>query len=185
MRTRTLSILSLAAMLAMSCAAAADDVVSSPAVKIWNPGGAVTEGEVTVPGTPAEIYAAVTDYARWPAIFSNLRTSTVKSGDAVAATVETVSTKGKRHTLVFKNDPLALVVRFEERGGRAEARAEITFRSARRAGFTVVRARLYADVHGAAGLFVRDSTIRSKREHKVMGDLSRLHAYFTTPQPPR
>ena len=180
MRKLHLSLLTIAAVMAVSCAAAAEDVVSSPAVKIWNVKGSVTEGEVTVAGEPAEVYAALTEYNRWTAIFPNLKTVTVRSGNATAATVDTVSDKGKRHTLIFKNDARTRTIRFEERGGRAEAKAEITFRAGPRNGLTIVRARLYADVHGAAGLFVSDSKIRSKRERKVMADLTRLHAYFTT-----
>lgn len=178
MRHLHLSALTVAAVMAVSCAASAEDVVASPAVRIWHVQGAVTEGEVTVAGDPADVYAAVTEYRRWPAIFPNLRSVTVKSGNALAATVETVSNKGKHHTLIFKNDPRTHTIRFEERGGRADASAEITFRAGPRPGQTVVKARLYADVTGAAGLFVSDAKIRRKRERKVMADLTRLHAYF-------
>lgn len=180
MRSVHVAALTVVAILTtISCGASAEDLVSSPAVRIWNVRGAATEGEVTVAGEPAAIYAAVTDYRRWTAIFPNLRSVTVKSGDATAATVETVSNKGKRHTLVFKNDARTRTIRFEERGGRADASAEITFRAAARPGHTVVRVHLYADVTGAAGLFVTDAKIRRKRERKVMTDLTRLHAYFT------
>lgn len=180
MRSIHLAALTVASIITTtSCAASAEDMVSSPAVRIWNVKGAATEGEVTVAGEPAAIYAAVTDYRRWTAIFPNLRSVTVKSGDATAATVETVSNKGKRHTLIFKNDARTRTIRFEERGGRADASAQITFRAGPGAGTTVVRVHLYADVTGAASLFVTDAKIRRKRERKVMTDLSRLHAYFT------
>jgi carbon monoxide dehydrogenase subunit G len=181
MRAAHLSALvTAAAVLTASCGASAEDYVRSPAVRMWSK-GTTTEGEVTVAGEPADVYAAVTDYQKWTVIFPNLASLTVKSGDAIAATVETVSTKGKHHTLVFKNDPRARVIRFEERGGRAEVKAEISFRAGARKGETIVHARLYADVHGAASLFVSDAKIRGKREKKVMGDLARLYAYFGAP----
>jgi hypothetical protein len=92
-----------------------------------------------------------------------------------------VSQKGKRHTLVFENDPHTRTLRFAQRGGRAEASALITCRAGPRPGETIVRARLYAHVHGPAALLVTDAKVRAKRQKKVMSDLTRVLTYFGPP----
>jgi hypothetical protein len=175
-----LSLAALTAVLTLSCGASAEDYPRSPAVRMWEARGA-TEGEVTVAGDPAAIYAAVTDYSKWTAIFPNLETVIIKSGNAVNGTIETVSRTGKRHTLVFKNDPRGRTVRFTERGRRADIKGEITFRAGARANETIVHARLSADVRGAVSLFVSEGKVRGRRQKKVMTDLTRIHAYFGAP----
>ncbi|HVK78675.1 MAG TPA: SRPBCC family protein [Kofleriaceae bacterium] len=178
MSPRIPSLVLAVAIVGAGCTAAADDFKPSPAVRLRAVKRTVTEGTVIVAGRPDDIYAALTDYTQWTAIFPNLRTVTIRSVTADTAVIETVSHKDKRHTLTFRNDPARRIVRFQERGGRVDATAEITLRPGPRAGFTLVTARLDADVTGAAALFVGDGTVRRKREKKVAGDLAKLRAYF-------
>jgi hypothetical protein len=68
---------------------------------------------------------------------------------------------------------------FEDTGGRAEVWAEIAFLPGDLAGTTRVHARLFADVHGVASLFVSDAKLRGLRHDRIRQDLANLHTYFS------
>jgi carbon monoxide dehydrogenase subunit G len=152
-------------------------------VKIWRGAASDTsEGEVWLAVDADAAYAALTDVARWPAIFPRVRSVAVVTASPTAPVVELVSRKGKRRTLRFANEPRTRTVRFTERT-QADVTATIVFIPAS-GGRTRVRATLSADVGGLAGLFVRERTIRAKRESRLAGYLDDLERHFGAAAPP-
>lgn len=141
---------------------------------------AITEGETTLAADPDAVYRAVTDYARWPAMFPDIRRAIVTSQTGVDARVTFIHAAGNRDNIHFHNQPAARMVWFEDTGGRAEVWAEIVFVSGDRPGTTRVHSRLYVDVHGLASLFVSDRKLRTIREQRVREDLTQLRAYFAS-----
>jgi len=102
----------------------------------------------------------------------------VTQRQGVDARVTLVHAAGNRDNVHFRNRPAARTVWFEDTGGRAEVWAEITFAPGTRPGTSVVRSRIYADVHGVASLFVSDSKLRHLRQERIRNDLTQLRAYF-------
>ena len=66
-------------------------LVAAPATagpRVWQARDvAITEGEVEVNARPAVVYRALTDYARWPALFSDIMWAAVKSGGREKAVI--------------------------------------------------------------------------------------------------
>jgi len=179
-RLALLFTLATATVASATCMSGSSAEPMPPAVRIWNgKDEAVTEGEVEVGGTPEAVFAALTTYSLWPDIFPYVGRIDIKSGSRDDIVLDTISRKkGTRHTLRFHNDSRRLIVRFEEQGGRADVKAELALEPGRTSGTTRLRAKLYADVHGAISLFVSDSRIRQKREHKLSTDLEHIRVYF-------
>lgn len=170
-------------VVAASCNAAADkSPPRSAAIQLRNPSSNVTEGELVVPAEPDAVYATLVDYAHWTDVFTYLSTVTITSQRGDRAEIVTVSKKGNKSTLRFDNDRAKRIVRFEQLGGRADAKAEIALTSGKIGGTTVIRVRLDARVGGMAGWFVSDSKVRAKREKKISKDLGQLEAYFGKPR---
>jgi hypothetical protein len=173
----------LSAILALAACGGAPLAPAPPGVTLWEANDHTTEGEVTVPGAPAANYAAVGDYARWPAIFSDV--ARVEDQGLDPATGEEkvllVTKEGQNNNLRFKNDPAHRIVRFHDTGGSADVWAEIAFEDAH--GSTRVRARLHADVHGFISLFVTNNRLRDQRRKKLSADLASIRAFFTPPKP--
>ena len=141
---------------------------------------AITEGETTLAVTPDAAYAAVADYARWTAMFPDIRQAIVTRRDGPDHRVTFVHVAGNRNNLHFRNQPAARMIWFEDTGGRADVWAEIVFAPGNVAGTTRVHSRLYVDVPGIASLFVSDSKLRGIREKRVRDDLTQLRSYFAT-----
>lgn len=177
MRALAIAIVAVAALVAPARADAGSTV------KIWRGAASDTsEGEVWLAVDADAAYAALTDVARWPAIFPRVRSVAVVAASSTAPVVELISRKGKRRTLRFANEPRTRTVRFTERS-KADVTATIVFIPAT-GGRTRVRATLSADVGGLAGLFVREKTIRGKRESRLAGYLDDLERHFGAATPP-
>jgi carbon monoxide dehydrogenase subunit G len=162
--------------------AAATPADAGSTVKIWRGAESDTsEGEVWLAIDADAAYATLTDVARWPAIFPKVRSATVVSASPTAPVVALVSRKGKRRTLRFANEPRTRTVRFTERT-QADVTATLVFIPASD-GRTRVRATLSADVTGIKGLFVREKTIRAKRESRLADYLDDLERYFGAAAP--
>ena len=136
----------------------------------------VTAASLTVGATPAEIYQLVTDYAQWRAVFSDVRSVTVKSGDHRDAKVRFRShALGHEVTVVFDNVPNH-VIRFRgvegPPGGRASGSYEL--KPVDGGMHTLIDAALYMDVVGLPSLFISDAKIRSMRQAKLRADLTDL-----------
>lgn len=180
--SRTITYLLVASILAVSCTAAADEPPRPPSLQLRNPSSTVTEGEVTLPTPPDQVFAALVDYANWPKVFTYLDKVTIKSQRGNNAEIVTLSKKNKAHALRFRNDPAKRTLRFVELGGRADVKAEIVVTAGDTADTSVVKVRLEAEVGGMAGWFVSDSMVRGKREKKIIKDLSHVSAYFNAPR---
>jgi hypothetical protein len=138
----------------------------------------ITEGDTVIAADADEAYRATADYARWSSMFPDIRDVMITQQRGSDARVTFVHTGGNRDNLHFRNQPAARMVWFEDTGGRAEVWAEIVFLPAATPGMTVLHARLYADVHGVASLFVSDGKLRGLRQERVRDYLVKLRAYF-------
>jgi uncharacterized membrane protein len=142
----------------------------------------VSEAVVTVDASPSEIYAVVTDYARWPSLFSDVENVKVEAGDRHDARVRFRS-RAFDHTVtvVFQNDR-DRAIRFRgikgPPGGRA--RGEYLLVPVDGGTRTQVTARLYLDVVGVPALFVSDRKIRSLRHAKLRADLTDVTRRFAS-----
>jgi len=140
----------------------------------------VTEGTVTVDATPAEVYALVTDYARWRSVLTDIKSVTVKSGGRRDAKVK-FSSRALEHevTVEFDNE-VDRTIRFRgiqgPPGGRASG--QFVLQPIDGGKRTLVTASLYMDVVGIPGVFVRDSTIRAMRQAKLRADLTDVAQWF-------
>ncbi|MGE5185332.1 MAG: SRPBCC family protein [Acidobacteriota bacterium] len=142
--------------------------------------GHITEGVVTVDAPPAEVYALVTDYARWPAILSDVSSVKVERGGPRDARVAFHSRAiGSDVTVVFDNVP-DREIRFTGVEGPPGGRAHGDYRLEPIDGgrHTRVTADLYLDVVGVPGWFVSDSYIRNKRRSKLAHDLADVANHF-------
>ncbi len=140
---------------------------------------AITEGETTIEGDPAAVYAVVIDYSKWASIFPDVAKVQITSQHGCDARVTLVKPDGNKDNLHFHNQPQARMVYFEDTGNKhAEVWAEIVFAPGESAGTTRVHVRLYADVHGIASVVVSDSDVRHQREVKVQSQLAAFRDYF-------
>lgn len=153
---------------------------ASPDVRVFqNPDqSAITEGETVLATDPDTAYRVLTDYARWPTMFPDIKRVIITSQQGGHDRVTFIHTEGNRDNVHFHNRREARLVWFEDTGGRAEVWFEILFMPGMQPGTTRVHSRLYADVHGWASLFVSDDKIRSMREQRTREDLAHLRAYF-------
>jgi uncharacterized membrane protein len=157
----------------------ATDAVAEP-IQLSEVGENITEGTVTIDASPQQIYDAVTDYANWPRLLSDVEKVRVLGGGRDDATVRFKS-RALRHTVtvVFENVP-GKSLRFRgikgPPGGRA--RGEYVMTPIDGGKRTVVTARLYMDVVGAPSWFVRDKTIRAMRGRKLTADLQDVARRF-------
>jgi uncharacterized membrane protein len=144
--------------------------------------GHITEATVVVDATPAEIYALVTDYAQWRSVLSDVTSVTVTSGARRNARV-LFRSRALAHEVTVVFDNVANdTIRFKGVDGPPGGRASGTYvlRPIDGGRRTQVTARLYLDVVGVPGMFVRDSTLRSMRQAKLRADLMDVAHRFAT-----
>lgn len=150
------------------------------AVQLAELPGHVSEGRVVIEATPQQIYDVVTAYEQWPQVFSDIISVTVESGGREDARVQFRSRAiGREVTVEFDNDP-GQSISFRgikgPPGGRASGYyALIPLDDGKH---TQVIARIYMDVVGAPGLFVREKSVRAIRQAKLKADLSDIARYF-------
>ena len=166
---------SLLVLVLLAGTASADSVV-----KVWQSkdSPAITEGETTLAGNPASLYATCLDYTKWNVIFPDVAKVVVTNQHGVEANVTLVTAEGHRDNLHVRNQPTARMIYFEDTGGHAEVWAEIMFLPGAAEHTTKLHIRLFADVKGVASLVVSDTTVREQREQKVQRQLSHVRAYF-------
>jgi hypothetical protein len=172
--------LALIFVVACTSATVAPRAQASPDVRVFqNPDqSAITEGETVLATDPDTAYRVLTDYARWPTMFPDIKRVIITSQQGGHDRVTFIHTEGNRDNVHFHNRPEARLVWFEDTGGRAEVWFEILLMPGMQPGTTRVHSRLYADVNGWASLFVSDNKIRSMREQRTREDLAHLRAYF-------
>ena len=140
----------------------------------------ITEGEIVIALAPDAAYAVAADYQNWTAMFPEILRVTVTQQHGVDARVS-LDYKDHRNNLHFHNDPTARRVWFENTHSRADMWAELVFAPGATPDTSRVHARIYADVPGAAGVFVSERTLRHARTERLRGDLTNLSRYFGKP----
>lgn len=169
--------LSLAFALAASTASA-----GTPGGVTVTPGSdsAITDGEVTIDGDPAQVFAAAQNYKAWTELMPDVAKVEIHDQKGDDAHVTLVAPNGHRDNLHFHNTPQARLIFFEDTGnhGRADVWAEIVFAPTAQPTSTRVHIRLYAKVHGVATLVVSDSDVKQQREQKITAELSQMREYF-------
>ena len=143
---------------------------------------AITEGDTIINVDPDVAYEVALDYAKWTAIFPDIKQVIVTKRHGDDARVTFVHADGNKDNVHFHNTPQARMIWFEDTGGRAEVWAEIVFVPGTQAGTTRVHSRVYADVHGVTSWFVGDDTVKSLRAKRVRHDLHDLQTYFAKKQ---
>ena len=154
---------------------------TAPDVHVYaTPGNsAMTEGETTVDGDPAAIYAVVVDYSRWTEVFPDVAKVVITQQHGVDARVTLVKPDGNKDNLKFHATPQARMLYFEDTGNaHAEVWGEIVCAPGDQPGTTRVHTRLYADVKGIASIIVSGDSVRAQREQKIERDLVSIRSYF-------
>lgn len=144
----------------------------------------VTEGQVVVHAPPAAVYATLTDYRRWPQLFSDVSQVRDVSGKEATALVRFTSRLlAHEHTLRFDNQS-PRTLRFYLTDGHMGTKLSGDFRllPADNGHATHVRMRLLLKTSGVFGWFVRDDSLRQKRQRKIQADLIDLKRYFESPK---
>ena len=138
----------------------------------------ITEGDTVINADPDVAYETALDYAKWPAIFHDIKQVVITKRHGDDARVTFVHVDGNKDNVHFHNTPQARMIWFEDTGGRAEVWAEIVFVPGDKAGTTRVHSRVYANVHGVTSWFVSGDTVKSLRAKRVRSDLHDLQTYF-------
>ena len=172
----------LAIRFACVLAAVAVEPASADPITIHERPGHVTEAVVDVDASPAEVYALVTDYAKWTTVLSDVASAKVERGGRRDARVRFKS-RIFEHTVTvqFDNAP-DQAIRFTGVDGPPGGRAGGTYVLQPLDGGkrTHVIASLYLDVVGIPSLVVRDSTIRQMRESKLRADMTDVMRVLTS-----
>lgn len=165
-------------------AAATAQAYAQPAeVPLIERPGHITEATIVVDATPAQVYDLVTDYANWRSVFSDVLSVEVKGGGREDAKVRFKS-RALEHTVTVQFENIAgKAIRFRGIEGPPGGRARGEYQLAAIDGGkrTQITARIYMDVVGAPGLFVRDKTIRGYRQAKLRADALDLMRRFAPP----
>ena len=132
-----------------------------------------TEATITVDATPAQVYALVTGYDRWPVTLSDVRSVKVERGDRDHARVRFHSQILDHDVTVEFDNERDHLIRFEGVEGPPGGRARGTYvlepvDGGRR---TRVVATLHLELVGMPRLFVSEGKIRSLRQAKLRADL--------------
>ncbi|HEY3358077.1 MAG TPA: SRPBCC family protein [Polyangia bacterium] len=170
--------------MALTCALTAAPAAAGP--RVWQPkDGAVTEGEVEVHARPSTVYRALTEYAKWPALFSDIAWSAVKSGGRENAVIQFKShTFPKPQHVRFRNTHNRLV-RYELIDGPSGVKVqwETAIEPNADRGTTKIRIRLTVVVGGIYGWIVTKEKVRKYRESKMTKDVRDLAKHFPPPKP--
>ena len=137
----------------------------------------LTDGALVVRGQPRDLYAALTDYGRWPQIFPEVASARIAGGSADSPVVEVRDQGGQSHVLRFQNDPRRLTIRFREHANRVRVSVVLVLSGTARPGWSRVSARLRAEVTGPARLFAGEGRVRKKREDRLRRDLGHVRDY--------
>ena len=170
-----------AALVLLVAFGASTAVAGRSPIRVWEStdDASITEGETTLDVDPDTAYAAATDYQRWSVIFPDIERVIVTKQQGDDARVTLIHRDGNRDNVHFHNTPQARMVWFEDTGGTAEVWAEIVFIPGVKSGTTRVHSRVFASVHGVAGVFVGADRVKNLRTQRVRSDLHDLQTFFS------
>jgi uncharacterized membrane protein len=157
------------------------DARAQPVVLTEKPGH-VTEVVVTVDASPAEIYALVTNYARWPSVLTDVSSVKVEAGGARDARVRFRSKAlGHEVAVVFDNDP-DRAIRFHsvDAPPGAHARGDYLLAPLDGGKRTQVTASFYLDVSWPTSWMISSSTVRGMRRAKLERDTTDVVRWFAS-----
>lgn len=161
-------------LLAVAAVTAGGAVHAAPSPTIAERPHHSSQGTITIDAPPAEVYAAMTDYALWPRFLTDVEWTKVQGGGRRDGRIRMLThSLGHEVTIQFDNiDNQA--VRFKLVDGPPGARANgqyvlVPLDGGQR---TRVDATLYMNVVGAPGLLISDSKIKRLRQAKLRGDLA-------------
>jgi hypothetical protein len=142
--------------------------------------GHVTEVDVIVDASPAEIYRLVTDYAHWPAVLGDVTSVKVEAGGQRDAKVRFRS-KALEHevAVVFDNVP-DHSIRFHsvDAPPGAHAHGEYDLVAIDGGKRTQVTGTFYLDVSWPASWVISDSKVRTMRRAKLEHDVNDVVRFF-------
>ena len=141
---------------------------------------AMTEGDVTIDGDPAMVFAAAQNYQLWTELMPDVAKVEIHDQKGDDAHVTLVAPNGHRDNLHFHNTPQARLIFFEDTGnhGRADVWAEIVFAPAEQPSSTHIHIKLYAKIHGVASLVISENDVKLQRESKITAELTHMRDYF-------
>ena len=172
------SVLTVALAAALAAGAA---VAGTPQVTVTQGADpAMTEGDVTIDGDPAMVFAAAQSYQLWTELMPDVAKVEIHDQKGDDAHVTLVAPNGHRDNLHFHNTPQARLIFFEDTGnhGRADVWAEIVFAPAEQPSSTHIHIKLYAKIHGVATLVISESEVKAQRESKITAELTHMRDYF-------
>jgi carbon monoxide dehydrogenase subunit G len=142
--------------------------------------GSTTEATVELHGTPDEIYKVITDYAKWDALFTDVKNVKVKSGGRDDGVVKFTSKSLMGHTITvrFKNTAGKVIVFKLTDGPHGAVSTGVFTLTSTGERTTRIDAKFYMDVTGVMGWFIDDSTIKALRQLKLQRDLLDLAKRF-------
>jgi hypothetical protein len=170
-----------ALLLALSLApsAPADARVGAAGVAVRAVDGHTSSGEVSLGAPPAEVFAAATDFARWPALLADVEAAEVLAVRDGHTRVRYRSRALARTLTVDVTTEPSRAIRFALVDGPPGARARGEFLLAREGeDGTRVTATLRVEVTGAARWLVDPARVRAGRSTKLASDLASLRAAF-------
>lgn len=142
----------------------------------------VSEARITVEASPSEVYGVMTDYARWPQIFSDVRSVAIERGGRDDARVRFRSRLLRYEvTVQFHNEPGHRIA-FEGVTGPPGGRASGWYVLAAIDGGhrTEVHASLHLELVGVPRLLIGEARVRAVREAKLAIDLADAARAFVT-----
>ena len=145
-----------------------------------------SEAEIVVDATPSELYALATNYERWREVFSDIKSVRIVGGDDRSNAKVQFDSRALEHEVTVQFDNVKdQALRFRgikgPPGGRA--RGEYLLEPIDGGTRTRIHAKLYMDVVGVAGVFVRDATLRRMRQAKLTRDLRDIQQWASTRRP--
>ncbi len=163
----------------MFAVVATGNVANADPVEITERGDHVTEAEVVVDASAAQIYELITDYSRWPRALSDIQSVIVEEGGRRDARVKFTS-RALEHTLTVRFDNVVdREVRFRSDDDRFRGRASGEYLLEPVDGrHTRVRARLYLDVADVQGADANEPLARRMREDKLRADMTDVARSF-------
>jgi hypothetical protein len=148
---------------------------AAPKITMWQTqDSAVTEGFVDVQAAPVEIYAVLTDYTKWTALFSDIEWVKHKSGGREDAVLECKSRTYGKHAQHFRfRNRRQKLVHFAMDDGPPGVKLwqQITFEPREDSGLTRVRIRMHISVGGVLGWLTTEAKVKKYRDRKVHRDL--------------
>jgi len=152
---------------------------AQPQAAVLTEGDSAVVGRVAVCAPPEEVFALLTTYQGWPAVFSDVEEVKSITGDLVA-----FRSRAFRHavTMRFANIPARQVSATLTEGPRGVAvEWQTTLLATQPGGPTQIEMRLMTKAHSLPSQLIPEEVFRRVRREKVSADLADLVKRLQTP----